>query len=462
MLALRSLGFGLWVSWLWALFLEGPLLTPTAERWQFAVGTLFMFYMLCNAASLLYIGLRLRPGSLTAGGVFLPAGVAAMTVGPLLLAFIPCLALPPLTWLLPLLTLLSAFGGAIMGAGWVESFAKMRLGDSAMVFAGGAVIAGAGTMAAAHVDYFAGMVVVALLPAASCLLLKRQGAADDLPAAAPPPHEVNPYTAKLVVLFALFYVAGGLMFKIVSLEQTYPYLFYLANGSYAVVCLAAGLALYYKPSIDLRFLYRPVLPFLGVGFIFFVANVGVALLPFLLLQAGFALFDMYTWLLIAYLARFHGRPATVCCLGLFLITFFIFCGNLVYALWTGLAGEASVNSLAMVAGVLCLLAAMVFSDNRETFSGWEIPASEAKAADRAPDGGAADAKATAAARAALLTAREREVLGLLLRGRNNIFIGEALNISVNTVKYHIRNLYEKFQVSSRQELLDTIEKLEEK
>ncbi|MCX7781940.1 MAG: hypothetical protein N2491_13745, partial [Negativicutes bacterium] len=65
----------------------------------------------------------------------------------------------------------------------------------------------------------------------------------------------NPYTAKLIILFALFYAAGGLMFKIVSLEQTYPYLFYLANGAYMLVCAIAGLLFHFKQDTDFRLLY---------------------------------------------------------------------------------------------------------------------------------------------------------------------------------------------------------------
>lgn len=56
-----------------------------------------------------------------------------------------------------------------------------------------------------------------------------------------------------------------------------------------------------------------------------------------------------------------------------------------------------------------------------------------------------------------LTAREREVLGLLARGRTVKYIGEDLHIAPGTVKHHISNLYRKLGVLDRQELLDLIE-----
>ncbi len=50
-----------------------------------------------------------------------------------------------------------------------------------------------------------------------------------------------------------------------------------------------------------------------------------------------------------------------------------------------------------------------------------------------------------------LTARELEVLKLVARGMNNRDIGQALFISENTVKNHVRNILEKLHLHSRME-----------
>jgi DNA-binding NarL/FixJ family response regulator len=52
---------------------------------------------------------------------------------------------------------------------------------------------------------------------------------------------------------------------------------------------------------------------------------------------------------------------------------------------------------------------------------------------------------------ARLTDREIEVLGLVARGLNNRDIARKLYISENTVKNHVRNILEKFQLHSRME-----------
>jgi len=53
--------------------------------------------------------------------------------------------------------------------------------------------------------------------------------------------------------------------------------------------------------------------------------------------------------------------------------------------------------------------------------------------------------------AADLTGREREILDLLVEGFRYREIGERLGISLDTVRTHIRHIYEKMQVRSRTE-----------
>jgi DNA-binding NarL/FixJ family response regulator len=53
---------------------------------------------------------------------------------------------------------------------------------------------------------------------------------------------------------------------------------------------------------------------------------------------------------------------------------------------------------------------------------------------------------------ALLTVREAEVLPLLQAGRSNAQIAATLQVGIETVRTHARNLYRKLGVSSRREL----------
>jgi two-component system nitrate/nitrite response regulator NarP len=50
---------------------------------------------------------------------------------------------------------------------------------------------------------------------------------------------------------------------------------------------------------------------------------------------------------------------------------------------------------------------------------------------------------------ASLTVRERDLFGSLAQGLTNAQIAKALGVSLNTVKFHLKNLYEKLGVSNR-------------
>lgn len=56
-----------------------------------------------------------------------------------------------------------------------------------------------------------------------------------------------------------------------------------------------------------------------------------------------------------------------------------------------------------------------------------------------------------------LSARESEVFELLVKGRDLPRISEELFLSKNTVRTHMKSLYRKFSVHSKQELLDIVE-----
>ena len=48
-----------------------------------------------------------------------------------------------------------------------------------------------------------------------------------------------------------------------------------------------------------------------------------------------------------------------------------------------------------------------------------------------------------------LTGREKELLTALAEGRSNDEIARHLSLSVNTVKFHLRNLYDKLAIKNR-------------
>ena len=56
----------------------------------------------------------------------------------------------------------------------------------------------------------------------------------------------------------------------------------------------------------------------------------------------------------------------------------------------------------------------------------------------------------------ILTAREQEILNYLSKGFRYKEIASSMFISIETVRTHIRNIYEKLQVSSRTDALNKV------
>jgi len=50
-----------------------------------------------------------------------------------------------------------------------------------------------------------------------------------------------------------------------------------------------------------------------------------------------------------------------------------------------------------------------------------------------------------------LTPHETRLLKLLVDGHNYTTSAEELNVSINTIKFHMRNIYDKLQVHSKSE-----------
>ena len=57
-----------------------------------------------------------------------------------------------------------------------------------------------------------------------------------------------------------------------------------------------------------------------------------------------------------------------------------------------------------------------------------------------------------------LSEREGEVLDLLARGNTRMSIAEKLIISENTVRVHVKNIYAKLHIHSKQQLIDMVDK----
>jgi DNA-binding NarL/FixJ family response regulator len=118
--------------------------------------------------------------------------------------------------------------------------------------------------------------------------------------------------------------------------------------------------------------------------------------------------------------------------------------QLVVQLEAAARGEAALTP-ALAAKILTELA-------RSTGGGPGTPAPRSEAA-AAPAQSAATPRSRGLDEIEPLTARERDVLGLVVRGASNREIAEALIVTENTVKYHLKNILQKLHLRNRAQVV---------
>ena len=74
---------------------------------------------------------------------------------------------------------------------------------------------------------------------------------------------------------------------------------------------------------------------------------------------------------------------------------------------------------------------------------------------------ALDARCAHIAEQAAFTPREREVFALVARGKTNAAVAEELVVSENTVKFHLKSIYQKLGIHSKAEVMKLIENNDE-
>ncbi len=460
----HALSLGFIISWLWLTFLNGPVLSLFSAGISEKPEYVFLSYLLLHSLSYLALALVAMKYDLN------PCKNIIMTSSALAVAIATCTAfIASKSMMISYLALIAAaIGSAMLLGNCGLAFSRLAPSEAAPAF-GGAVFLGTLLLWAGGIL----PVQFIILPTAVCpllsltLLYKCQNTVAFRKETNDGAKNVTRLLPRrLVLLILAFYSVGGFMYKLLYTANYAPQqeMYQLTNLVYCGVTVLAGGLIYCFRDLDLRLLYRPVLPLLGVSFMLFSVVPAVAhIIPLVLYQAGFALFDAYTWLLFAYLAGMLKKPLTMIGWGMFVLTFSIFTGDflLTMCLPYFIPTLPNIQAISVFAAILMLVSSLLFQDRRETFAGWDTDIQASPAAKPLLSLSPPEPPPLPGPEAFLacyeLTPREKEISLLLLKGRNNPYIRNTLNISENTLKTHLRNIYGKLLVSDRQELVSRYE-----
>ena len=184
-----------------------------------------------------------------------------------------------------------------------------------------------------------------------------------------------------------------------------------------------------------------------------------------LISCGVAISEVFIWAVLAALARRNVSAAVpVFAWGMALNSFGVVAGanlgRFVNSRWT-----EDVQTVIVVTAlfVFCLVLYLVLVMPGFSFSRTvaEVRESAPPVVPQGSDDPIAqrtiEDKCDDLARMRQLTGRETEVLKLLARGRSGVFIQNELVVSYNTVKAHVKHIYQKLDVHTHQELIDLVE-----
>jgi DNA-binding CsgD family transcriptional regulator len=259
----------------------------------------------------------------------------------------------------------------------------------------------------------------------------------------------------LFVFISVLTINAGLMYQVIG--PAFDHLISLVSWYWAVPYIIALLFMRNYPLKNGRsvFLYIGIIMMLSAFIAFMIlgrTSLDYIIVDTLLLFA-LGIFDLFWWSIIGEMLSYTGNPAKIFGLGLTANVLGVLVGDIlgVSILSIGLQrAETVVIALSVIVITLMLLPRLnrqlkvllqshAYLNEFENMSEKQqnVVISQVEPIEK-------------------LTAREEEVLQLILAGKSNKELAEKLFISESTVKTHTHNIYSKYDVRGRAELISLI------
>lgn len=266
----------------------------------------------------------------------------------------------------------------------------------------------------------------------------------------------------MLVLFlfvAVITVNSGLMYQVIN--PAFEHLTGLVSWYWAVPYIIALVFMRNLPFKAKRSLFLYVgMGMIMTAFITFML-LGRSAIDYIivdtLMLGACGIFDLFWWSIIGEMLDYTERPAKVFGIGLSANVFGVLCGGAIGILMNSSnIPEAEITVLALT--IVCVTLVILPLLNRQLII---LLKSHAYLTmyDRMDE----KQQITIIHQTKMLdplTEREQEVLQLILAGKSNKEIASALFVTESTIKTHARNIYSKYDVGSRAELISTLLKNE--
>lgn len=271
--------------------------------------------------------------------------------------------------------------------------------------------------------------------------------------------DITGLLAFLCLFIVIITINSGLMYQVVN--PAFAHLDWLTGWYWAIPYIVALFVMRNLPRKTNRaYILYVAIAMIGLSFIGFMTldhtAAGYLVVNTLMLGAC-GVYDLFWWSILGEMLDFHGNPAIILGAGLSANVLGVLLGGIIGNAITsgdGYSMHPTLLALTVVCVTLTLLPPLhkrlssLLKDHAYLAAFSEIPAQEQTG------------QADNALRFGDLSKRESEVASLLLQGKTYRTIAGELFISENTVKYYVKNIYSKFNIQSRAELIDIIMKKE--
>lgn len=264
----------------------------------------------------------------------------------------------------------------------------------------------------------------------------------------------NPLLLLCIFVFIIT-INSGLMYQVIN--PAFEHLTGLVSWYWAVPYIVALVIMRNLPmkAQRSRILYVGIVMIMGafISFMLLGRSVSDYLVVDTLMLGACGIFDLFWWSILGEMLDYTENFAKTFGIGLSANVFGVLFGDVLGIVVTSIGlPNAEVAVLALT--VLCLTMVMLPPLNRQL-----VLLLKSHAYLAAFDNMSQSQQTNIIQQIKTLdplTVREQEVLQLILSGKSNREIAEDLFISVNTVKTHARNIFSKYDVKSRVELISSL------
>ena len=300
-----------------------------------------------------------------------------------------------------------------------------------------------------------GLAILSLLGALFVTFRLETGLDEGIIYPAVSPKDVSTMSQPFILLSLFILVItinSGLMYQVVN--PAFAHYEFLVSYYWAIPYVAALLVVRSLPAeIKRAYILYVALIMIGLSYILFMQldrSVISYLIIDTLMLGAFGVCDLFWWSILSGVMDYWHNPAQVLGVGLSMNVLGIFLGGIIGSQIQSAQGghqQASVMALVVIFAVMILLPLLNFQLTNllrnHTFL-IQLDGRPENKRSRA----LSDFK-----HIKQLTAREAEVIKLLLQGYTYKAIAESLFISENTMKFHVKNIYHKLNVNNKMELI---------